>query len=110
MGNFKFAGFFFHPVLFLVTRLTLHDFFHFPHHLIPITILRGESRKLKEGRGGDRTPLLERGEGKTAFERSFQCFSHTYFVKFSRKGRGGGAAAPSAPLKSVHVHNSNGLT
>ena len=37
-----------------------------------------------------------------AFEHSLQCFSHTSFVKFSRKG--GGGCGPSSPSpKSMHV-------
>ena len=45
------------------------------------------------------TPILERGGRITAFEHSFQCYSHKCFVKFSRKGGGGGSP------KSAHEVN-----
>ena len=55
--------------------------------------VRGGSRKLKRmGRPG--TPILERAGPKTAFERSFQCFSHNFFCKSLHKR---GAATPPAP-------------
>ena len=57
-------------------------------------LFRGGCRKLKKGGGG--TPILERGDRKTAFERSFQCFSCKSFAKFSRKAED--AAPPAPPL------------
>ena len=39
------------------------------------TVTGDGSRKLKKGGGA----ILERGDRKTAFEHSSQCFSHNYF-------------------------------
>ena len=47
---------------------------------------QGRIQKVKKG--GAETPILERGGQKTAFECLFQCFSHKFFAKISRKGGG----------------------
>ena len=55
---------------------------------------QGRMQRVKKGRTG--TPILERGGWKTAFERSFQCFSHKSFFKILQK-RGAGADPLALP-------------
>ena len=56
------------------------------------------------------TPILERGDLKTVFEHSFQCFSYKSFVKLSRKGGGrGGGLQPFCPSpKFMHGYVQQG--
>ena len=51
-GEFSVCRIFLHPVLFLVTRLTLHDFFSFSPSLDPYHYSQGRIQKVKGGEGG----------------------------------------------------------
>ena len=52
--------------------------------------VQGRIQKVQRGGGGS---ILEKGGRKAALQRTFQCFSHKSFVKFSRK-KGGRSPYP----------------